>query len=218
MNLKQLNQFITCTIFNMTILKQVKEAICPGQWAVSLNIESAYCHIPITRRNHHFLCFRWRSKVYPVRTLPIILCTVPKTSTRVMKPILLLCQKMGITVFLYLGGALVLAHSYTQAKEDGRRVVHLLQRLGFVLRLEKCQLEPTEEFTHLCLVFNTQNMALLHLQDKVLAIKAQAAKVDSLATCRGMMRLLGLTKFASMALPLVRLHSHALQFSFRESY
>ena len=75
---------------------------------------------------------------------------------RVMKPILLQCQRMAIEVFLYLNDALVLANSYTQAKEDGQRVVELLQILGFVLSLEKCQLEPTQEFTHLGLVLNTR--------------------------------------------------------------
>ena len=39
---------------------------------------------------------------------------------KVTKPIPLLCQKMGITVFLYLNYALVLANSYTQAKKMGR--------------------------------------------------------------------------------------------------
>ena len=67
-------------------------------------------------------------------------------------------------VFLYLDDTLVLVNSYTQAKEDGQRVVQLLQRLGFILSLEKCQLEPTQEFTHLGLVFNTQNMTLSLLQ------------------------------------------------------
>ena len=60
---------------------------------------------------------------------------------------------MGIAMFLYLDNALLLANSYTQTKEVGQRVVHLLKRLGFVLSLEKCQLEPTQELTHLGLVF-----------------------------------------------------------------
>ena len=63
MNLKALNQYITCTKFKMTTLKQVMEAIDPGQWVVSLNIKSAYCHIPIARRHHCFLCFKWKGKV-----------------------------------------------------------------------------------------------------------------------------------------------------------
>ena len=79
---------------------------------------------------------------------------------------------MGITIYLYLYNALVLANYYTQAKEDGKRVVQLLQKLGFVLSLKKSQLEPTQEFTHLGLVFNTQNMTLSLPWYKVLAIKA----------------------------------------------
>ena len=124
---------------------------------------------------------------------------------------------MGITIFLYLDNALVLASSYTQAKEGRQKVVQLLQKLGFVLSLEKCQLEPTQEFTHLGLVINTQNMTLSLLQDKVLAIKAKAARVALSHTCRGVMRLLGLTNFAHMALPLARLHSCLLQYWFKEN-
>ena len=41
-----------------------KGAIHPGQWAISLNIKSAYCHIPVARRHHCFLCFQWKGKVY----------------------------------------------------------------------------------------------------------------------------------------------------------
>ena len=37
-------------------------------------------------------------------------------------------------------------------------------------------------------------------------------------TCRGVMRLLGLTNFASMALPLTRLHSHPYSSGFKENY
>ena len=108
---------------------------------------------------------------------------------------------MGITVFLCLDDALILGNSYTQVKEDGQRVVQLLQRLGFVLSLEKCQLEPTQEFTHLGLLFSTQNMTLSLPQNKVLAVNAQAAKVMSFSTCRGVMRLLGLRNLP-VSLPL----------------
>ena len=113
-----------------------QEAIHQGQLTLLLDIKSAYCHIPIVRRHHCFLSFRWRGKVYQFRTLASSLSTASKTFTRVMKPILLQCQKMGIIVFLYLDDTLVLANSYTQAKEDGWRVVQFIQRLGFVLSLD----------------------------------------------------------------------------------
>ena len=113
MNLKPLNWFLSCTKFKMTILKQIREAIHPGQWTVLLDIKWAYFHIPMARRHCCFLCFRWRGKVYQFRTLPFGLSTALKTILMVMKPILLHCQKMGITVFVHMDDALVLTKSYT---------------------------------------------------------------------------------------------------------
>ena len=95
MNLKLRNQFITCTKFKMTTLKQIREDIHPGQWAFSLNIKSAFCHIPIARRHHCLLCFRWKGKVYWFRTLPFSLSTAPKTFMKVKKPILHLVLEDG---------------------------------------------------------------------------------------------------------------------------
>ena len=68
------------------------------------------------------------------------------------------------------------------------------------------------------LVFNTQNITLSLLQDKVLTIKAKAAKVASFPTYRGVMRLLDLTKCISMALTLARQHSGSLQYWLKENY
>ena len=119
-------------------------------------------------------------------------------------------------ISLYLDDALVLANSYTKTKEDGQRATQLIQKLGFVLSPEKCQLEPTQEFTHFGLVFNIQNMTLSLPPDKVLAIKAWAAKMAS-PTYRGVMRLLGLMYFDNMALSLARLHFHPLQYWLKEN-
>ena len=125
MSLKLLNQYITCTNFKMTTQKQIREAIHLGQWTVSFNIKSTYYHIPIAGRHHCFLCFKWKGKVYQFKTLLIGLSTTSQTFMRVMKPIFHLCWKMGMTIFLflYLDDAVVLANSYTQAKEDGQREV-----------------------------------------------------------------------------------------------
>ena len=84
-----------------------------------------------------------------------------------------------MTIFLYLDDALLLANPYTHANKDQQRIVQLLKKLGFVLNLEKCQSEPTQDFTQLGLVINIQNMTLSLHQDKVQAIKAQVAKVAS---------------------------------------
>ena len=91
MNLKPLNQYITCTKLKMTTLKQIREAIHPGQWASSLYIKSAYFHIPIARRHHCFLHFQWKGKIYQFKTFLFGLTTAPKTFTMVIKPMPHLC-------------------------------------------------------------------------------------------------------------------------------
>ena len=207
MNLKPPNQYITFTKFKMTIMKQIRVAIHPGLRAVSHNIKSAYCHIQVGRRHHCFLCFRWRDMIYHFQSLTFGPLTVPKTLTRVMKSIHLWCQKMGTALFLYLDDALILADSYSQLKKDQWRVAQLLQRLESVLSLEKCQLEPTQKFTHLGLDFNTQDMTLSLPQDKM----------SSSSTWRVWWGYLFL-QMLPVALPMASLHSHPLQSWLRETY
>ena len=48
----------------------------------------------------------------------------------------------GVTLFLYLDDALILAYSYSQARKAGCRVAQLLHRLGFVLSLENARWNP----------------------------------------------------------------------------
>ena len=126
-------------MLKMTTLKQIREAIHPGQWVVSLDIKAAYCYIPIARRHHCFLCFRLTGKIYQFKTLPFGLSSAPKTFMRVLKSILLQYRKMAITVFLYLGNALVLAIPTLKPRKIGR-VWCSYYRLGFVLSLKMCQL------------------------------------------------------------------------------
>ena len=43
MNLKPLNRYIKCTKFKMTTLKQIRESLRNGQWAVQMDIKSFRC-------------------------------------------------------------------------------------------------------------------------------------------------------------------------------
>ena len=152
------------------------------------------------------------------KTLPFGLSTAPKTFTRCTRPILLYCRKLGIMLFLYPDDTLVLGNTYDQAKTNGRIVAKLLLDLGFILSLEKCNFEPTQVFTHLGVTWNTKTMMLSLPQEKVQAMQKQAQHVLRYPTCRAVQRLLGLTNFASIALPLARLQSRLLQWWLKQHY
>ena len=66
MNLKPLNWFITCTRFKIATLKQIRQAIHPGQWSDSLDIKSAYCHIPIWKRKSLLPSLQVKRQILPI--------------------------------------------------------------------------------------------------------------------------------------------------------
>ena len=103
MNLKSLNQFITCTGFEMPTLKHIMETIHLGHWAVLLEIKSAYCHIPYARGHCCFLCFR--GKMSYISSGP----SSKDIYKKITKPIIHHCWKIGKTLFLYLDDAFILA-------------------------------------------------------------------------------------------------------------
>ena len=86
------------------------------------------------KKHQYLLWFRWTGKIYQFKTKPFSLPIVPKTFTKIMKPILLHCWKGGIMLFLYLDVTLILAIYYSKVK-DRQKVAQLLQRLGFILNL-----------------------------------------------------------------------------------
>ena len=218
MNLKPLNRYIKCTKFKMTTLKQIRESLRNGQWAVQMDIKSAYCHVPMHHRHRCFLCFRYKGKVYQFKTFPFGLSMALKMFTRCTRPILLYCRKLGIMLFLYLDDALVLGDTYDQAKTNGQIVAKLLLDLSFIPSLEKCNFEPTQVFTHLGVTWNTKTMMLLLPQEKVQAIQKQARHVPRNLTCCAVQCLLGLMNFASIALLLARLQLRPLQWWLKQHY
>ena len=87
MNLKPLNQFITCTKFKITTIKHLRKAHSSRTMG-SLTLTS--CQHTATFQQQGdivtFLHFRWKGKVYQLRTLPFGLFTTPKTFMRVTHP------------------------------------------------------------------------------------------------------------------------------------
>ncbi len=218
MNLKPLNKFVRCTRFKMLTLKQVKQTVRPGMWAVFFDLKSAYCHIPINRRHRCFLRFQFQGKVYQFRSLPFGLSTAPRTFVRVTRPILLYCRKRGILLFLYIDDGLVLAYSKERARLDGEFVIAFLQQMGFTISWDKSCLEPTQVFDYLGVQWNLKEMTLSLPENKFQKIRETATKVLERPTCRNLMKLLGQTNFAHHGLKFAKLNSRVLQFWLHKTY
>ena len=123
MNLKLLNWFITCTKFKMTILKQKREAIHPGQLVVLLPHSSSK-----EASSLPWLQVERQSLPNLDLALQPLHCSQDLYMGHKIHPTAM--SEDGYNIISVPGWALKLANSYTQAKVDEHRVVQLLQRLG----------------------------------------------------------------------------------------
>ena len=73
MNLKLLNHFITCTKFKMTTQKQIREAIHPGQWAVSFQHQVSLLPHPNSKETSMFPSIQVERQSLPVQDLALLL-------------------------------------------------------------------------------------------------------------------------------------------------
>ena len=92
LNLKHFNHYMHFPSFKMPTLKNVWQLIQQGDFALSIDLQDSYLHIPIVKHHHHFLCFVWHNVPYQWKVLPFGLATAPRVFTSLTKPILFLCH------------------------------------------------------------------------------------------------------------------------------
>lgn len=88
--------------------------------------------------------------------MPFGLCSVPRTFTKLTRPITLFCRCLGVCVIFYLDDSIIMAHSRQTLIHHRKLVLSLLRRLGFLINLKKSDLHPAQEFTFLGLHWDTQ--------------------------------------------------------------
>ncbi|CAC5368761.1 unnamed protein product [Mytilus coruscus] len=92
LNLKPLNQFVIPHHFKMETLRSILKSLKIGDWAVKLDLQDAYFHIPIHKHYRKFLRFSILGKKYQYRALPFGLRSAPRIFTKVMAVVGAFCE------------------------------------------------------------------------------------------------------------------------------
>ena len=124
--------------------------------------------------------------------LPFGLTSSPQVFTDVTRPLMEECRLRGIRVIFYLNDILILAPSRAIVIRHRDTVLEILESAGFRCNLTKCRLEPSKTFPYLGLISRLAKGM----------IQSQGVRV---------LNVMGKMNFASMAVPLGRLHSRPLQ-------
>ena len=76
----------------METAEVIRNAICKGEWVVSIDLTDAYFHIPIHEKSQHLLRFHVVGQTYQFWALPFGIATAPVEFTQVVKEVKLMLQ------------------------------------------------------------------------------------------------------------------------------
>ena len=142
LDLSKLNLFLKVEKFKMETLETIRTSLQSGEWVTSIDFKDAYFHIPIEEQSRKYLRFHVEGQTYQFKALPFGLSTAPLEFTVVAKEVKLMATHRGIRIHQYLDDWLVRAISHQACLQHTQELVQICRNLGWLVNLEKSELEP----------------------------------------------------------------------------
>ena len=152
-----LNLFLKVEKFKMETPETVRTSLQHGEWVSSIDFKDAYFRIPIQEQSRKYLKFHVQDRTYQFRALPFGLSTAPLEFTVVAKEVKLMATQRGIRIHQYLDDWLVRAESHQVCLQHTLELVQICQRLGWLVNLEKSELERKQIFDFVGYQFDLQS-------------------------------------------------------------
>ena len=124
----------------------MRTSLQQGEWVTSIHFKDAYFHIPIQEQSRKYLRFHVQGQTYQFKALHFGLSTAPLEFTVVAKEVKLMAIHKGIRIHQYLDNWLVRARSHQVCLQHTQDLVKTCQELGWLVNLEKSELEPKQFF------------------------------------------------------------------------
>ncbi|KAA6396445.1 MAG: putative Tyrosine-protein kinase Tec [Streblomastix strix] len=96
-NSKELRKIMDCTVidqqlqdisFKMEDLQTIKQLLQPGDYAVTIDIKSAYSHIHVDQDLSPYLSFSFNNRCYSYVAMPFGIKSAPRTFTKMLRPVI----------------------------------------------------------------------------------------------------------------------------------
>ncbi|KAI9554908.1 reverse transcriptase [Daphnia sinensis] len=188
-NLKPLNRHIQYVHFKMENLETVGFLLRQGDEMVKLDLEDAYLTIP-------------RDRIFEFSCLAFGLAPAPRVFTKLLKVVMAVLRKEGIRLVIYLDDILIMNASRKNLGADIKRIVALVQSLGFCQILE-----------YLGLMVNSKRMSFALPADKVASVRTMCSRAlsDNSIPLRKVASILGNFTWAIPSIPFAQSHYRSMQ-------
>ena len=159
-SLRALNQFWGKESFMMEGLQVVKSLIQQGDFMLKLDLKDVYYALPIHAYHRKYRRFIYEGRTCQFQCLPFGLSSAPQAFTKTLKPVLAVLWSMGIQVVIYIDDMLLLHQQSKVQQKIFAQVVDPLEKLGFLVKREKCSPIPCQRLIFLTAVLDSTTMTL----------------------------------------------------------
>ena len=198
----------------------IRTSLQMGEWVTSIDFKDAYFHIPIQGQSRKYLRFHVQSQTYQFKPLPFGLSTAPLEFTVVAKEVKLMALHKGIRIHQYLDDWLVRATSHQACLQHTKLLVQICQDLGWLVNLEKSELEPKQVFDFVGYQFDLQSGRVRPTPERWQNLQQKILGLLSLLTCpvREFRSLIGLLTATEKQVHLGRLHMRPIQWHLKNNW
>ena len=198
----------------------IRTSLQMGEWVTSIDFKDAYFHIPIQEQSRKYLRFHVQGQTYQFKALPFGLATAPLEFTVVAKEVKLMALHKGIRIHQYLDDWLVRATSHQTCLEHTKILVQICQDLGWLVNLEKSELEPKQVFDFVGYQFDLQSGRVRPTPERWQNLQQKILGLLSIPTCpvRDLMSLIGLLTATEKQVHLGRLHMRPIQWHLKNNW
>ena len=220
LDLSSLNKFLSVKTFKMETPETIRIFLQQGEWVTSLDFSDAYFHIPVHIKSRKYLRFHFQNQSYQFRALPFGLSTAPMEFTCVVKEVKLMAQSRGKRIHQYLDDWLIQAPTKQSCHQGTQSLLALCQGLGWVVNLQKSELQPKQVFEFVGYQYNLSHGLIKPTQNRWESIlqKVQSIMASPKCRVRNFMSLIGLLTATEKQVPLGRLHMRPIQWHLKRHW
>jgi ribonuclease HI len=161
LDLRLLNQFTRDISFKMEDTILLIQTARQGDFATSIDIKSAFNHIPTNPSAYSFLTFFFDGSAYTWLGMPFGAKHAPLVFTKVMRVVLGFIRKnWNVRCIGYMDDLLFLHQNKDELREITKEIGRYLEWIGWVLSTEKCEMEPSQNIVFLGWKWDFQRMEL----------------------------------------------------------